>query len=412
MTDNRDNERPGIDPDDVAGAGESHLTDDLRQSSRDATRRSRREQLSRRIQGRAGQQARSELARSTVAKRADQMRGLVEIEAAQKIILDEPRPEDVSPEAEKRAARHVAMWFFTAAAGVCAFCAVFVAVGTDSLRSENALLGISLGVALFAVGGGLVAWFKRLMPHEEAVQMREELHPTEEERASFEIDFLRGLEDTGVTRRKILVGSMGLGTGLLVVPPLFLLSDLGPSPAGENGAGLLTYTTWRKDTRFVQLDSHIPVKMGDLAIGDVAAIMPEGHTSTDAQADSSIQLVRLRPDEIQMSYFEEYAKKVPSDQGVNSTPYSGTDFVIDGHIAFSRICTHAGCPVTCYMRQREVFLCPCHQSTFQANQAGRVVFGPAARQLPMLPFYVDDQGYFRAHGDFVEPIGPSFWERG
>jgi probable menaquinol-cytochrome c reductase iron-sulfur subunit len=42
---------------------------------------------------------------------------------------------------------------------------------------------------------------------------------------------------------------------------------------------------------------------------------------------------------------------------------------------------------------------------------GKPVFGPAARALPQLPITVDEDGYLVAAGNFVEPVGPAFWER-
>jgi ubiquinol-cytochrome c reductase iron-sulfur subunit len=83
---------------------------------------------------------------------------------------------------------------------------------------------------------------------------------------------------------------------------------------------------------------------------------------------------------------------------------------IDGIVCYSRICTHVGCPITLYERDTHHMLCPCHQSTFDLADAGNAVFGPAARSLPQLPLAVDDEGYLVAQSDFVDPVGPSYWE--
>jgi ubiquinol-cytochrome c reductase iron-sulfur subunit len=87
------------------------------------------------------------------------------------------------------------------------------------------------------------------------------------------------------------------------------------------------------------------------------------------------------------------------------------DWSVEGHIAYSVICTHLGCPVKLYEQQTHHLFCPCHQSTFDAANGAKVLFGPAARNLPQLPIYVDDEGYFVARSDYTEPVGPSFWER-
>ena len=88
------------------------------------------------------------------------------------------------------------------------------------------------------------------------------------------------------------------------------------------------------------------------------------------------------------------------------------DWGVDGILCYSKICTHVGCPISLWEQQTHNLLCPCHQSTFDLADNGKVVFGPAARPLPQLPLAVDSEGYLIATSDFTEPVGPSFWERG
>ena len=88
------------------------------------------------------------------------------------------------------------------------------------------------------------------------------------------------------------------------------------------------------------------------------------------------------------------------------------NWTVDNIVAYSKICTHIGCPVALYEQTTHHILCPCHQSTFNAPQGATVIFGPAPRPLPQLPLMVDSDGYLAAAGDFNEPVGPSFWERG
>jgi ubiquinol-cytochrome c reductase iron-sulfur subunit len=85
---------------------------------------------------------------------------------------------------------------------------------------------------------------------------------------------------------------------------------------------------------------------------------------------------------------------------------------VDGIVCYSKICTHVGCPISLNERTTHHLLCPCHQSTFDLADSGRVLFGPAARALPQLELTVDDEGYLAARRDFTEPVGPSYWERG
>ena len=83
---------------------------------------------------------------------------------------------------------------------------------------------------------------------------------------------------------------------------------------------------------------------------------------------------------------------------------------VDGIVAYSKICTHVGCPVGLYEQQTHHLLCPCHQSTFDMTDDCKVIFGPAKRPLPQLKISVDDEGYLVADQGFKRPVGPSFWE--
>ena len=120
-------------------------------------------------------------------------------------------------------------------------------------------------------------------------------------------------------------------------------------------------------------------------------VWPEGHTHA---ADAPTLLIRTRPtQELKLQ-----GEKV--------------GWVVGDIIAYSKLCTHVGCPVGLYQAEEGLLLCPCHQSTFDVLDGARPVFGPAARPLPQLPLDVDDEGYLIATGDFEEPVGPGFWDRG
>jgi ubiquinol-cytochrome c reductase iron-sulfur subunit len=94
--------------------------------------------------------------------------------------------------------------------------------------------------------------------------------------------------------------------------------------------------------------------------------------------------------------------KIPADRA---------NWQVSGILAYSKICTHVGCPISLWEQQTHHLLCPCHQSTFDLSDSGRVVFGPAARALPQLPIKVNADGYLVAQSDFTVPVGPSFFER-
>jgi ubiquinol-cytochrome c reductase iron-sulfur subunit len=82
--------------------------------------------------------------------------------------------------------------------------------------------------------------------------------------------------------------------------------------------------------------------------------------------------------------------------------------VVDGLVAYAKVCTHAGCPVGLFRERDDALFCPCHQSTFDVRRGAEPTFGPAARALPQLPLAVDDEGYLVAAGDFTEQVGPAF----
>ena len=126
-------------------------------------------------------------------------------------------------------------------------------------------------------------------------------------------------------------------------------------------------------------------------------MIPEGlHDSEhflEEKAKAAVLLVRLDPKDV-------------------TIPEGREDWHVDGIFAYSKICTHVGCPVALYEQQTHHLLCPCHQSTFDMTDHCKVIFGPAKRPLPQLPITVDDEGYLVATADFPEPTGPSYFERG
>jgi ubiquinol-cytochrome c reductase iron-sulfur subunit len=139
-----------------------------------------------------------------------------------------------------------------------------------------------------------------------------------------------------------------------------------------------------------------PIKASDVTLGSVFHVIPEGLHDTEhyleEKAKAAVLLMRLKPTDLTISPERE-------------------NWSFDGIVAYSKICTHVGCPVALYEQQTHHLLCPCHQSQFDITREAAVIFGPAKRPLPQLPITVDDEGYLVARSDFTEPVGPSFWER-
>ncbi len=192
---------------------------------------------------------------------------------------------------------------------------------------------------------------------------------------------------------------MLLATAPLALAPLVLLRDLGPLP----GTSLRT-TVWRKGLRAVTYGGNRPLRPSDITVpGSMITVIPEGYQDDqDALAKAGVILIKFAPGELH----------VPTIYNGKTQLY-GMNWTIDNTlVAYSKICTHVGCPVALYEQTTHHILCPCHQSTFDAANGANVIFGPAARALPQLPLMVDADGYLAAASDFTQPVGPSFWERG
>jgi ubiquinol-cytochrome c reductase iron-sulfur subunit len=237
--------------------------------------------------------------------------------------------------------------------------------------------GLLLTVALGGVGAAIVVWSVSLMHAPAEVEERHPLVSAEEQRTAVQ----EALDLESITRRRFLV-RMLVGTsaflGAALVLPVF---SLGPRPERE-----LFETGWRAGTRLVGADGE-PIRVADLAEQAVATVFPEGAVG---RPDSGTMLIRLRPSDLQL-------------------PAGREAWAPEGYVAYSKLCTHAGCPVGLYRAEDQVLICPCHQSTFDVTRGAVPVFGPAARPLPQLPLEVDGDGFLVASDTFDAPVGPSFW---
>ena len=240
---------------------------------------------------------------------------------------------------------------------------------------EGALLFFSLG----GIGVALIGWAHNFLPQGPFEGEREERMSRPAAESKAEESFEAGADVIG--RRYFLVRMLGLAVAALGAAAVFPVRSLGTRPGRS-----LFVTSWRRDMRLVTEDGK-PVKAGDVAEGSLLTVFPEGHT--DAM-DSQTLLLRL-------------------PVGKLRPPAGREGWSPDGLVAFSKICTHAGCPVGLYNEESHRLFCPCHQSVFDVLQAAKPVAGPANRPLPQLPIRIDADGYLVARSDYHEPIGPSFW---
>ena len=306
--------------------------------------------------------------------------------------------------AEKRAERGVAMFFTLAALCGVAFIVVFIAWpyafrlpggGSQNFRYYTPLLGALLGLMLLLMGLGAVLWAKWLMPEEEAVQDRHQVPTTEEDAHTTAAMLSMGARDAGLPRRSLLIRSLGLAGGALATVPLVaIVGALIKKPGKQLDHTLYDNPNYPQGVPMVFSDGR-RIGPADLQAGGIATVFP-GVPGGITNASSPTLVIRLRP-----------GQTVKARKG--QAGYQWGDFV-----AFSKICTHAGCPASLYEQQTGRLLCPCHQSQFQVLEDAKPVFGPASRSLPKLPLgveVVDGTQYFVAKGDYNEPIGPGFWER-
>ena len=246
------------------------------------------------------------------------------------------------------------------------------------LGGQTQVEGVLLMICLGGIGLGIVIWAHRLMPTKIHIEPRGSVATTPEEMRRFE-DALT--EEAGFSRRKLLIGGLlgafaGLGAALAI--PVF---SLGPAPGRS-----LFVTSWREGSALAPPDG-LPEAVADLPIGGVFTVFPDGDTS---DPNSATLLIRVEPELLELDP-------------------AAAEWAPDGYIAYSKICTHAGCPVGLYRASQHTLICPCHQSEFDVLHGAQPISGPAARALPQLPIARRADGTFVALGDFPEPVGPAFW---
>jgi ubiquinol-cytochrome c reductase iron-sulfur subunit len=237
--------------------------------------------------------------------------------------------------------------------------------------------GILLGLALGGMGVGVVGWATRLMDVPTVVEEREPLESTDATIAQAEDT----ISQEAVTRRKMLLRLAGGASATLGAALAIPALSLGPRP-GQS----LEKTKWTSGARVVDRFGD-PQRPADIPLDGIKTVFPSGF---EGEADSQTVVIKIEPELLDL-------------------PEGREDWAPEGCVAFSKICTHAGCPVGLYRAEARQLLCPCHQSTFDVTTGCTPVFGPAARPLPQLPMELDEAGFLVATGDFPEPVGPSFW---
>jgi ubiquinol-cytochrome c reductase iron-sulfur subunit len=309
-----------------------------------------------------------------------------------------PRVTDLSPAKEKQAERRVSGFFVLSMIGSVLAVVAYIIFPIDqadpgSIRLNNLFLGLGITLAMLGIGFGAVHWSKALMDGHDLAENRHPTRGSDETRAKAIEVFELGNKESGFGRRALIRNTLIGATILSIFPGIFIFRDLAPA---ADPVQLLKHTLWKKGTRLTRDPSGTPIKASDVTIGSVFHVIPEGLENADEKleekAKAAVLLMRLKPEDLHVS---------PERENWN----------YQGIVAYSKICTHVGCPVALYEQQTHHLLCPCHQSQFDITHEAQVIFGPAKRPLPQLPITVDSEGYLIARSDFTEPVGPSFWER-
>jgi ubiquinol-cytochrome c reductase iron-sulfur subunit len=253
--------------------------------------------------------------------------------------------------------------------------------------NQTQYLGLALGVSLVLICAAMIVASRGLVVTEELEEDYPDPEDTEEQEKLVQIVSESG---SRITRKRFLAAAAGAaGTALgaaLVVPA----AGLGPILDTES----LYETPWRRGRRLVD-ERGRPYRADDIQAQAFYTAYPEG--ASKEEVGSPLVVVRLQPSQL----------RLPPGRG---------DWAPRGILAYSKICTHAGCAVSLYRKPlfpaiepRPALVCPCHYSTFDPADGGSVIFGPAGRNLPQLPLLIDHAGELRAAGNFSGPVGPSFW---
>ena len=353
------------------------------------------------------------------------------------VLYREPRWPVEGTRAEKRAERRVASWLMLGGFSGLALLLIFLfwpwewkpegAPGNIWYTLATPLYGLTFGLSILSIGIGAVLFQKKFIPEEIAVQDRHDLQSSEVDRKTIVAELTDTLDSSTLPRRKMIMASLGIGLGAFGVGTLVaFIGGLIKNPwkpvvqTSEGPTAELWTSGWtpkfKGETIFLTRSTGkyedgllIKIRPEDIAAGGMETVFPWRESDGDGSTVEShekisgimmgvrnpVMLIRIKPND---------RTKVVKRQGQESFNYGDL-------FAFTKVCSHLGCPASLYEQQTYRILCPCHQSQFDLIHFAKPIFGPAARALAQLPITIDKDGYLVANGNFIEPVGPAFWER-
>ncbi|WP_029373774.1 cytochrome bc1 complex Rieske iron-sulfur subunit [Mycobacterium sp. UM_WWY] len=352
-------------------------------------------------------------------------------------IFKEPRWPVPGTKAEKRSERLVAYWLLLGGLSGLALLLVFIfwpweykpfgSEGQFLYSLATPLYGLTFGLSVLAIGVGAVLFQKKFIPEEISIQDRHDGRSTEVARKTVAANLTDALEGSTIKRRKLIGLSMGIGLGAFGAGTLvafiggLIKNPWKPVVPTANGKEAVLWTSgwtprFHGETIYLARATGVPgsspfVKMRpeDIDAGGMETVFPWREEDGDGTTVESnhklteiamgvrnpVMLIRIKPADMH---------RVVKRKGQES-------FNFGELFAFTKVCSHLGCPSSLYEQQTYRILCPCHQSQFDALHFAKPIFGPAARALAQLPITIDKDGYLVANGNFIEPVGPAFWER-
>ena len=352
-------------------------------------------------------------------------------------VLKESRWPVEGTRAEKRSERTVAIWLLFGGIMGLALLLAFLfwpweykpygVEGNFLYTMATPIYGLTFGLSILAIGIGAVLYQKKFIPEEISIQDRHDGQSSELDRKTAAANLIDAFEGSTVRRRKLIGLSLGIGLGAFGVGTL--VAALGGIiknpwkpvvPTADGLKAVLWTSDWtprfKGETIFLGRATGRPgespfvkIRPEDLDAGGMETVFPWRESDGDGTTVESheklghiamgvrnpVMLIRIKP--VDMS-------RVVKRQGQES-------FNFGELFAYTKVCSHLGCPSSLYEQQTYRILCPCHQSQFDALHFARPIFGPAARALAQLPITIDKDGYLVANGDYIEPVGPAFWER-
>lgn len=353
------------------------------------------------------------------------------------VVFKEPRWPVEGTRAEKRAERGVALWLLLGGFFGLALLLIFLfwpweykpadAHGNFLYSLATPLYGFTFGMSVLSIAVGAILFQKKFIPEEISIQQRHDGVSRDLDRKTVVANLGDAYQGSTIGRRKLIGASFGLGMGAFGLGTLvafaggLIKNPWKPVVPTADGLKAVLWTSgwtprYHGETIYLaratgSTDSAPFTKLRpeDMDAGGMETVFPWRESDGDGTTTEShekliaiklgvrnpVMLIRIRPSDM---------PRVVKRQGQES--FNWGEF-----FAFTKVCSHLGCPSSLYEQQSYRILCPCHQSQFDAMHFAKPIFGPAARALAQLPVTIDSNGYLVANGDFIEPVGPAFWER-